>query len=82
MTKFSSHIDTVRDNKIDYEFLDLIYENQKEQRVKIKKYIIHPNYTSDFENGLSIFEYDIAVLITENIGEFNDLFNFERIYHT
>ena len=82
MIKFSSHIDTVRDNKIDYEFLDLIYENQKEQRVKIKKYIIHPNYTSDFENGLSIFEYDIAVLITENIGEFNHLFNFERFYHT
>ena len=54
------------DNNIDYEFADLIHEKQEGQRLKIKKHIIHPNYNP---HRLSLFEYDIAIVITENIGE-------------
>ena len=57
------------DKNIDYEFADLIHEKQEGQRVKIKKHIIHPNYNKH-KDGLSLFEYDIAIVITENIGEF------------
>ena len=57
------------DKNIDYEFADLIHEKQEGQRVKIKKHIIHPNY-NEHKDGLSLFEYDIAIVITENIGEF------------
>jgi len=47
----------------------LVHEKQEGQRVKIKKHIIHPNYNKH-NGGLSLFEYDIAIVITENIGEF------------
>ena len=56
------------DNNIDYEFADLIHEKQEGQRLKIKKHIIHPNYTMKL-NKSSDIEYDIAIVITENIGE-------------
>ena len=61
------------DKSIDYEFLDLIYENLEGQRLKIKKYIIHPKYINAFQEYS--FEYDIAILITEkNIGKFSNFF--------
>ena len=66
--------DFVKEDKIiDQEFLDLINENLKGQRLKIKKRIIHPNYINAFEDDS--FENDVAILITENIGKFNNFNN-------
>ena len=47
--------------------LDLISENMDGQRLKIKKQIIHPKYINGFKDWN--VDYDIAVLITENIGK-------------
>ena len=48
----------------------MISENLEGQRLKIKKHIIHPNYINVHKDDS--VEFDIAILITENIGEFID----------